>query len=63
MPKMIVEFEWNEELGEKWMNMDNLHLLLYGQAYTKQELLTAKDVSLYVKDLRSIVREAIRARD
>ena len=36
---MIVEFEWNDELGEMWMNMDNLKLLLYGQMYTKPELL------------------------
>lgn len=36
---MIVEFEWSDELGESWMNMDNLKLLLYGQMYTKPELL------------------------
>ncbi len=44
MPKMIVEFEWNEELGSKWMNMDNLDLLLYGQEYTKRELLSATEL-------------------
>lgn len=41
MGRMIVELEWNDELGEKWMNMDNLALLLYGQMYTKRELLSA----------------------
>lgn len=39
MAKMIVELEWSDELGETWMNMDNLKLLLYGQMYTKPELL------------------------
>lgn len=45
MGRMIVELEWNDELGEKWMNMDNLALLLYGQMYTKRELLSIKDVT------------------
>jgi hypothetical protein len=39
MAKMIVELEWNDELGPLWMNMDNLKILLYGQMYTKPELL------------------------
>ena len=39
MAKMIVEFEWSDELGESWMNIDNLESLLYGQTYTKRELL------------------------
>ena len=42
---MIVEFEWNDELGESWMNMNNLELLLYGQMYTKRELLSATDLT------------------
>ena len=44
MAKMVVEFEWSDELGEKWMNMDNLELLLYGQMYTKRELLSIKEL-------------------
>ena len=41
---MLVEFEWNEELGERWFNMANLGLCVYGQSYTKRELLAAKHV-------------------
>lgn len=52
MTKMVVEFEWSDELGEKWMNMDNLELLLYGQMYTKRELLNAIDVTDEVLGLR-----------
>ena len=42
---MIVAFEWNEELGERWFNMGNLKLCLYGQAWTKPEFLSVKHLS------------------
>ena len=38
--KMFVCLEWNDELGENWMNEDNLKLCLYGQAWTKPELVS-----------------------
>jgi hypothetical protein len=38
--KMFVCLEWNDELGEHWLNEENLKLLLYGQAYSKPELLS-----------------------
>ena len=38
--KIIVELEFDENnLGPKWMNPDNLDLLLYGEHSTKKELL------------------------
>lgn len=38
--KIYVELEFDEEaLGPKWMNIDNLKLLLYGKWETKEELL------------------------
>jgi len=52
MAKMIVELEWNEELGEHWMNIYNLEACLYGQTYTKRELLNAIDVTDEVLGLR-----------
>ena len=44
MAKMTVEFEWDEEMGERWFNMGNLKLCLYGQAWTKPEYLSVKHV-------------------
>jgi len=40
MKKITVEFEFDEEdLGEQWMNIDNLKLMLYsGKWFTKEEL-------------------------
>ena len=38
--KILVELEFDEnDLGPKWMNPDNLDLLLYGKHSTKKELL------------------------
>lgn len=37
MAKMIVELEWNEELGEKWMNIDNLRACLYGSTHVFED--------------------------
>lgn len=36
--KVTLEFN-EEELGEKWMNPDNLALLLYGASCTHRDLL------------------------
>lgn len=37
MATMIVELEWNEEeLGEKWMNIDNFRACLYGQTHVAE---------------------------
>jgi len=45
MAKMIVELEWDEEnLGEKWMNIDNLNIYLFSSEYTKKELLKVKEI-------------------
>ncbi len=39
--KILVELEFNEDnLGSKWMNPDNLDILLYTEASTKRDLLT-----------------------
>jgi len=41
MTKVLVTLEFNEQdLGEKWMNIDNLKLLLYSEKFsTKKSLL------------------------
>lgn len=40
MKKIKVELEFDEnELGEQWMNLDNLAILLYTPASTKNNLL------------------------
>ena len=44
MATMIVKFKWNDNLGERWMNIDNLKLCLYGQTQTKPELLSVQEV-------------------
>jgi len=41
MGRMIVEFEWDDELRPNWFNIDTLYSLLYNEAYTKPELLKA----------------------
>ena len=45
MAKMIVELEWNDELGDDWMDLQILEHLLYGQAWTKREYLSATDLT------------------
>ena len=40
MKKIRVTFEFDEQdLGEKWMNIDNLKLLLYSKRYSTLESL------------------------
>jgi hypothetical protein len=45
MARMIVEFEWKDDLGEHWMNPDNLGILLYTSGYVRKEHLSAKDIT------------------
>lgn len=38
--RIEIELEFDEQdLGKKWMNPDNLNLLLYSEASTRKELL------------------------
>lgn len=40
MSKIKVTLEFDEkDLGEKWMNRDNLELLIYSNMYTREDLL------------------------
>lgn len=44
--KLIVEFEWDNELGQKWFNIDNLKLCLYSKDYwTQEKLLRIKEIN------------------
>jgi hypothetical protein len=45
MAKMVVEFEWKDDLGETWMNVDNLAILLYTSQCVRRELLSAIDIT------------------
>ena len=36
--KKIFEIEWNDDLGEGWMNIFNLELCLFSKEHTKKEL-------------------------
>jgi hypothetical protein len=45
MARMIVELEWDDELGESWMNIYNLDILLYTNQYVRKEHLSAKDIT------------------
>ena len=36
--KIILEFD-DEDLGEKWLNIDNLKSLLYGKTYVNEKAL------------------------
>lgn len=43
--KMQFELEFDEEdLGQGWMNIDNLELCLFSKEYTKRELLKVKEI-------------------
>jgi hypothetical protein len=38
--RVNVVLEWDEEeLGQGWMNIDNLEILLYSRNFTRKELL------------------------
>ena len=38
MPVMNFQLEWREHLGEGWMNLDNLKMLLFSDLKTKPDL-------------------------
>lgn len=51
MKRMIVILEWDdEELGEGWMNIDNLKILLYTQAFTPEQLLEVIEIEGEVRE-------------
>ncbi len=43
--KLKFELEFDEnKLGQGWMNIDNLELLLFSTNFTKRELLKVKEI-------------------
>ena len=40
---MIVKLTWKDDLGEKWMNIDNLKILLFTKAETLESLLEVEE--------------------
>ncbi len=42
---MVVRLEWDKDLGECWMNIDNLNSCLFSEAHTKRELLSVVEVA------------------
>lgn len=42
--KQKFELEWNDDLGEGWMNIWNLELCLYSKEHTKKELVRVKEI-------------------
>ena len=43
--KLQFEIEYDEnDLGEKWMNIDNLEECLFSNAHTKRELIKVKEI-------------------
>ena len=42
--KQLFELEWNDDLGEDWMNVWNLELLIYSEQHTKKELVKVKEI-------------------
>ena len=45
--KALFELEWNDDLGEAWMNVWNLEICLFSKEHTKKELLRIRDLSDY----------------
>ena len=50
MSKITFELEWDDDLGEEWMNIFNLELCLYSSGHTKRELLRVKEVKIKKED-------------
>ena len=44
MAKATFELEWNDDLGEAWMNIFNLELCLYSPEHSKRELVRVREV-------------------
>jgi len=42
--KALFELEWNDDLGEGWMNIFNLELCLYSDQHTKRELVRVREL-------------------
>ncbi|KKL08378.1 hypothetical protein LCGC14_2576450 [marine sediment metagenome] len=49
---MFIKLEWDRDLGEKWMNIDNLKLLLYGKHTTKKKLLKVTEIKEVIKSCK-----------
>ena len=46
MASMYVKLEWDgNNLGPRWMNIDNLRSLLYSTTNVKQETLSVKEIN------------------
>ena len=50
MAKATFELEWNDNLGEGWMNKWNLETLMYSSQSTKKELIRVKEIENITKD-------------
>lgn len=42
--KKVFVLEWDDSLGENWMNIDNLKLCLYTQGFTKEEIIKVREL-------------------
>jgi len=49
--KALFELEWDDNLGEDWMNIFNLELLMYSSQFTKKELVRVKEVKNINKEM------------
>ncbi len=60
--KMVVEFTWNgKDLGQCWMNIDNLKILLYGKTHTNEKLLKVKEIKTSPKKNKELGKLIISA--
>jgi hypothetical protein len=50
MAVMMVKFEWDDSLGERWMNIDNLKSCLHGTTYVHEAFLSVEEVVLEEQD-------------
>lgn len=52
MERMVVVLEWDDEqLGKRWMNIDNLKLCLFNDNFsTRSEFLRVEEVTDIVRD-------------
>lgn len=44
MAKMTVEFEWDDDHGPFWFNLDNLKLLLFSDMKAAPKLIKTKEI-------------------
>ena len=42
--KKVFVLEWDDDMGEGWMNIYNLELCLYGKEHTRRDLLKVTEV-------------------